>query len=134
QRVAAEDVAHVGSADDHELLADFFGNAFEPRRAHLARRADRETIAGDEKGLPAMDPRAEVGHEIAKSPCLPALVERVEALRNTIGCRSDLIGSDRVELLARDFRVPKDERLAAKDPRGLRGCGSCGAGDGRRIE
>jgi hypothetical protein len=37
----------------------------------------------------------------------------VEALRNAVIRRSDLVGVDGVELLARNLRVPEDERAAA---------------------
>src|SRR5258708_16702941 len=85
QRIAAEDVAHVVAADDHQVAADFLRNRFQPGRAHLARRPDREAVAGDEERLAAMDARPKIWHQIAKRSGLPALVERVEALRYAVG-------------------------------------------------
>ena len=74
---------------------------FEAGRAHLARRADGEAVAGDHERLAAMDARAEVRHQVAERARLPPLVERLEALRHAVGGRRDLIGVDRVELLRR---------------------------------
>jgi hypothetical protein len=37
----------------------------------------------------------------------------VEALRNAVIRRGDLVGVDGVELLARNLRVPEDERAAS---------------------
>ena len=118
ERVAAEDVAHVVPADDHHLEANFFGDRLQPRRRHFARAADREPIAGDHERLAAMHAGAEVRHQVAERSGLPALVERVEALRDAIGRRRDLIGIDRVELLRRVLRIPDDQRLAANQRRG----------------
>ena len=89
--------------------ADFFGDRLEAGRAHLARRADGEPVAGDEEGLAAVDARAEVGHQVAERSRLPALVERLEALRHAVGGRRDLIGVDGVELLLL-ARGPSDPR------------------------
>ena len=124
EAVAAEDVAHVVAADDHHLQAGFFGDALEPGRAHLARRADGEAIAGDDEGLAAVHARAEVRHQVAERSRLPALVERLEALGHAVGGRRDLIGVDGVELLrelcAREaHRIPEDER-ASGDRWGMR--------------
>jgi hypothetical protein len=41
------------------------------------------------------------------------MIQRLEALRHAVGRRRDLVGVDRVQLLPRDFRVPKDQRLSA---------------------
>ncbi len=122
ERVAPEDVAHVVAADDHHLEADLVGDRLEAGRAHLARRADGEPVAGDEEGLAAVNARAEIGHQVAERSRLPALVERIEALRDAVGGRRDLIGIDRVELLLlpEDLQIPEDERLAADDA-GVRG-------------
>ena len=103
---------------DH-LEAGFFGDPFEARGAHLARRADGEAIAGDDERLAAMDALAEIGHQVAERSGLPPLVERVEALGDAVRGRRDLIGVDRVELAAelraRQFRIPENERSAADD-------------------
>ena len=132
ERVATEDVAHVVAADDDHLEPDFFGDALQSGRTHLARRADREPVAGDDERLAAMHARAEVRHEIAERARLPALVERVEALRHAIGGRRDLIGVDRVELLraGRRLRIPENQRATAHQrprpstaPAGAAGCG-----------
>ena len=119
ERVAAEDVAHVVAADDHHLEADFFGDRLEAGRRHLARAADREAIAGDHERLAAMHAGAEVGHQVAERPRLPALVERLEALRHAVGGRRDLVGIDGVELLAGSLGIPDDQGLAADDPVGI---------------
>ena len=71
------------------------------------------SLAGDEKGLAPMDPLAEVGHEVAEGPRLPALVESREALGDAIGGGSDLVCVDRVALLAGRVGVPEDQGLAA---------------------
>ena len=47
-----------------------------------------------------MDARAEIGDEMTEGAGLPALVEPIEALGHAIGRRGDLIGIDRVALLA----------------------------------
>jgi len=44
----------------------------------------------------------------------------VEALRNAVIRRGDLIGVDGVELLARDLRVPEDERAASNQMAAVR--------------
>jgi hypothetical protein len=111
ERVAAEDVAHVVAADDHHLEADFLGDALQPGRAHLARRPDREPVAGDHERL-AGGARAEVGHQVAERARLPALVERLEALGHAVGRRRDLVGVDRVELpVCYDSKTPHRHRL-----------------------
>ena len=122
ERVPAKDVAHVGAADHDHLETHFFGHALEPGRAHLARRSDREPIAGNQKVLSPMDPRAEIGHEVAKRSGFPAQIERLEAFRDAVRGWCDLIGVDRIELLllARDLQVPEDERLAVNRGVGLR--------------
>ena len=51
-----------------------------------------------DESLAAVDPLAEVGHQIAERSRLPALVERLEALRDAVGRRGDLVGVDGVEL------------------------------------
>ena len=84
--------------------------ALEAGRAHLARRSDREAIAGDDERLAAVHAGAEVRHQVAERARLPALVERLEALGHAVGGRRDLIGVDGVEFLA--YRVP-----ATSDPR-----------------
>ena len=81
EAVAAEDVAHVGAADDHHLQADLLGDGLEPGRAHLARAADGEALTGDDEGLAAVHAGPEVGHQVAERPGLPALVERRRATR-----------------------------------------------------
>ena len=62
---------------------------------------------------PGVHARAEVGHQIAERSGLPALVQRVEALGHAVGRRRDLIGVDRVELLARRAGIPENQRLPA---------------------
>ena len=115
--VAPEDVAHAVAADDDELEALFLSDALQSRRAHLARGADGEALARDEEILAAMDAGPEVGHEVSEGPRLPAFIESLEALRDAVGGRRDLVGVDRVEFSAGGLRVPEDERLAA-DRRG----------------
>jgi len=48
---------------------------------------------------------------------LPALVERLEAFRDAVGGRRNLIGVDRVELLllAENLEIPEDQRFAPDD-------------------
>ncbi len=101
---------------DH-LEPDFLGDALEARRAHLARRSDREAIAGDDERLAAVHARAEVGHQVAERARLPALVERLEALGHAVGRGRDLVGVDGVELAGelrarQALRIPEDERPA----------------------
>ena len=93
--------------------------AFRPAGTHLARRADGEPVAGDHERLAAVHARAEIGHQVAERARLPPLVEGLEALRDAVGGRRDLIGVDGVELLlfAEDLQVPEDERAAADDGR-----------------
>jgi len=69
-----------------------------------------------------VDPRAEVGHQVAERAGLPALVESVETLGHAVGRRRNLIGVDRVELflLAEDFQIPEDQRPAANHGGGRR--------------
>ena len=119
ERVAAEDVAHVVAADDHHLEADFFGDRLQAGGTHLARRADGKPVAGNHERLAAMDTRAKVRHQVAERARLPLLVERVEAFRDAVGRRRDLVGVDGVELLlfAEDLEVPEDERAATDDGR-----------------
>ncbi len=111
--VPSEDVPHVGAADDDELEARFLGDPLQAGRAHLPRGADREAVAGDEERLAAVHALAEVGHQVAEGPCLPPLVEGLEALGDAVGRRSDLVGVDRVALLAGHGGVPEDQGLAA---------------------
>ncbi len=99
ERVAAEDVAHVVAADDHHLEAHLLGDRLEARGRHLARAADGEAVAGDDEGLARVHAGAEVGHQVAERPGLPALVQRVEALGHAVGRGRDLVGVDGVELL-----------------------------------
>ncbi|OLE15390.1 MAG: hypothetical protein AUI36_38110 [Cyanobacteria bacterium 13_1_40CM_2_61_4] len=53
---------------------------------------------------------AEVGHEVAERAPLPALVQGVEALRDAVGGRRDLVGVDGIELPPRGLGVPEDQR------------------------
>jgi hypothetical protein len=117
QRIAAEDVSHVVAADDDHLEPGFVGNCLEAGGAHFARRSDREAVAGDDKGLAAVNARAEVGHQIPERPGLPAFVERIEAFGDAVGRGSDLIRIDRVELLflAENLQIPDDQRATAND-------------------
>ena len=117
--VAAEDVAHVLAADDHQLEADFFRNALQARGTHLARRSDREPIARDEKRLAAVHARAKIRHQVAERADLPAQIERLEALGHAIGGGRDLVRVDRVELLRlrRRLRIPEDQRAPADEAR-----------------
>ncbi len=109
ERVAPEDVPHVVAADDHQLEPRLLGHPLEAGRAHLARGADREAVAGDDEGLPRMNPLAEVGHQEAERSLLPSLVERIEALRDAVLGGRDLVRVDGVELPARPLRIPEDE-------------------------
>src|SRR5438874_2318651 len=70
-----------------------------------------------------MHARAELGHQVAERARLPALVERLEALRHAVFRRRDLVGVDGIELLAGAPArpVPKDQRLTPD--RVLRGSG-----------
>src|SRR5262245_52970659 len=80
-----------------------------------------------------MHPGAKVGHQIAEGPCLPALIEGVERLGDTVCSRRDLIGVDRVELLplSGHLEVPEDQGAAA-DERWRRT--ACRAGSVRTVE
>ena len=109
----------------------FLGDALETRGAHLARRTDCETIAGDHEGLTRVHARAEVRHQISERTGLPALVERLEALRHAVGGRRDLIGVDRVELL-RAGRAPSDPRRSTRARAGADP--GPAAGSGRRRQ
>ncbi len=128
--VSPENVAHVPAADDDELQPLFFGDALQSGRAHLARGADREALAGDQERLAAVHPRAEVRHEVAERARLPAFIERLEALRDAVGGRRDLVRVDRVALPARDFRVPEDEGLSPDLPGRTRSGNVGGTGPG----
>src|SRR5579864_884654 len=123
ERVPAKDVAHVLATDNHELETYLFGDALEARRAHLAGRPNRESVAGDDERLAAVHARAKIRHQIPERARLPALVEGVQALRNAVGRGRDLIRVDRVELLRvrRRLGVPENERPPAHDLRGHRG-------------
>jgi len=59
-----------------------------------------------------MDALAEVGHQIPERTHLPALVEAIEALRDAVVGRRDLVGIDRIQLLAWNLRIPEDEGCA----------------------
>ena len=98
-----------------QLAADFFGDALQPGRTHLARRTDREPIPGDDERLAAVHAAAKVRHQVAERAALPALVEGLETLRDAVGGRRDLIGVDGVELLGagRRLGIPEDQRAAA---------------------
>ncbi len=120
EAVAAEDVAHVRAADDDHLEAGFLGHALQAGRTHLARRADREPVTGNDERLAAMHARAKVGHQVAEGPGFPAFVEGLETLGDAVGGRRDLVGIDRVALpreagAGKGHRVPEDERLAANE-------------------
>ena len=124
EAVAAEDVPHVVAADDDHLEAGLLGDALEAGRAHLARRSDREPVAGDDEGLPAVHARAEVGHQVAERAGFPLLVERLEALGHAVGGRRDLIRVDRVAFLGelrpwKAHRIPEDERPSTDEVVGL---------------
>src|SRR5437867_1027326 len=110
--VPPEDVAHRGATHDDHLDSGFIGDALEAGGTHLARASDGEPVAGDDERLSAMDPFAEVRHEVTEGPCLPALVQRVEALRNAVAGRRDLVRVDGVELLSGHLGIPEDERLS----------------------
>jgi hypothetical protein len=134
EAVAAEDVAHVVSAHDHQLQACLFGDSLQTRRAHLARRSNGEAIARDDKRLPAVDALAKVRHQVAERSGLPLLVEGVEAFGHTVGRRRDLISVDRVEFFRElgpreALRIPEDE-CPAPNQRRLPGRGHGGLGDG----
>ena len=127
--IAAEDVAHPVAADDDELEALLLRNAFQARGTHLPGGADGEALARDEEGFAAMDALPEIRHEVAEGARLPALVEGIEAFRDTIGGGSDLVGVDRVALPAGPRGIPDDERLPADDMRrAARGRGIGGTG------
>jgi hypothetical protein len=119
ERVAAEDIAHVVAADDHHLEADFFGDRLQAGGTHLARRADGKPVAGNHECLAAVHARPEIGHQVPEGTRLPPLVEGLEAFRDAIARRRDLVGVDGVELLlfAEDLEVPEDERAATDDGR-----------------
>src|SRR5262249_26996230 len=109
------------------------------RGAHLARAADGEAVAGDEERLAAVDAGAEVGHQVAERARLPALVQRLEALRHAVGGGRDLVGVDRVQLLPRRTRIPEHERAAGAGGGGGRGRGAGGRrrrglGPGQALE
>src|SRR5438445_83673 len=111
QCVAPEDVADPVAADDHQLETDFFGDRLQTGRAHLTRRADAEPLAGDNKRLPSVDTFTKVRHQVAEGADPPALIEPVQALRDTVVGGSDLVGVDGVQLLPRHLRVPEDQDL-----------------------
>ena len=113
ESVAPEDVADVRAADDDQLQAGFLGDCLQSRRAHLPGRADGEAIPRHQESLAAMDPGAKVWHQVAEGADLPALVEAVQALRDAVRRRRDLIGVDRIELAPGDLGIPEDQRLAA---------------------
>src|SRR5262245_50674493 len=119
ERVAAEDVAHVVAADDYHLETDFFGDRLQSGGTHLARRADRKPVAGNHERLAAVHARPEIRYQVPEGARLPPLVESLEAFRDAIGRRRDLVGVDGVELLlfAEDLEVPDDERAATDDRR-----------------
>ena len=77
--------------------ADFFGDALQSGRAHLARGPNREPVTRNQEGLAAMDP-ARSPASVPERPRFPALIERLQTLGDTIGRRRDLIGVDGVEL------------------------------------
>src|SRR2546427_944047 len=129
--VTAEDVAHGRPADDDDLVAGLLADALQPRGAHLAGAADREAGARDDEILSPRDALTEVGHEIPERARLPALVKAFEALGDAVGGWGDLVGVDRVELAARDLRIPEDERLAADNA--VRGAWSFRRGAGREC-
>src|SRR6266540_2293871 len=113
ERVAAEDVAHPRAADDDQLAAGVLADALEPGGAHLARRPDREAVAGDDEVLAAVHALAEVRHQEAERACPPAVIQSLEALRHAVVRGRDLVGVDRVQLLPRHLWVPEDQRLPA---------------------
>ncbi len=131
ERVAAEDVAHVVAADDDHLESDFFRDGLQAGRAHLPRRADRETIAGDEERLARVDALAEIRHQVSKRSLFPFLIEGVKALRHAVGGRRDLIGVDGVQFLPGALRVPEDERSPLDDVGEHIGSVGAGAVDSR---
>src|SRR5438270_5965257 len=57
-----------------------------------------------------MHPLPEIRHQVAKGSHLPALVQSIEALRDTIVGGRDLVGVDGIQLLSRDFWIPEDQR------------------------
>src|SRR5207302_1038701 len=113
ERVAAEDVTDTVAADDHDLEPGLLRDGLEPGRAHLPRRPDTEALAGDHERLPSMHPLTKIRHQVTKGARFPARVEMVEALRNAVIGRGDLVGVDGVELLPRDLRVPADDRATS---------------------
>src|SRR5207253_4886478 len=91
-----------------------------PGRAHLPRRPGAEALAGDHERFPAMHPLTRIRHQVTKGARFPARVEMVEALRNAVIGRGDLVGVDGVELLPRDLRVPEDERATSNQVTAVR--------------
>ena len=71
-------------------------DGLQPRRAHLPRGANAETVTRHHESLATVDALEEVGHEVAERTCLPAFVEPVEALRDAVVGGRDLVGVDRV--------------------------------------
>ena len=119
--VPAEDVADAGPEHEHERRTRVPGDPQQPGRAHFPRGADSEPLAGDHEVLPGLHAGREIRHQVAEGPGLPARVERVETLGNAVGGRGDLVGVDRVALVARTLRVPENERLSSHRSRGTRG-------------
>ncbi len=80
ERVAAEDVAHVVAADDHDLEANLLRNRLQASGTHLARRSDGKAITRDHERLAAVHACPEIGHQVPERARLPALVEGLEIL------------------------------------------------------
>src|SRR5438309_2526174 len=57
-----------------------------------------------------MNALPEVRHQVTERAQLPALIEPVEALRDAVIRGRDLVGVDGIQLLARNLRIPEDQR------------------------
>ncbi len=133
ERVPAEDVAHVGAADDDELEPGFFGDALQSRRAHLARRADGEAIAGDQERLAAV-------HALRGSPASGSGTRRPSSARPAYSRLSDTQSAAGViwsvsiasSFLPGVLGVPDDESLAP-DGRPGSACGRVGRPGTRQV-
>src|SRR6202030_336342 len=109
QRVAAKNIASPVAAHDQEIEPDLLGDGLETVRTHFTRGADPEALPGNHEGLAAMHALPKVGHQIAEGAEPPSLVEPVQALRDTVIRRRDLVGIDGVQLLPGNFRIPEDQ-------------------------
>ena len=120
ERVAPKDVSHVVAAHDDQLEPNLFGHAFQAGGTHLARRPDRESVAGDQEGLAIVHPGSKVRHQVTERARLPSLIECLETLGDAISGRSNLVRVDRGELRTRFGifpPIPEHQRPPAHPPR-----------------